>query len=107
MIMFMAIGVLVATALVLPVCLIAVPVVALGVCRLRAEFIAASLQLKGLETQARSPILSALNESLCGIMTIRANDASELFRRRFFEAHDVSFQSNVGDKTLTHRIYFK
>lgn len=106
MIMFMTIGVLVATALVLPVSLVTVPALALGVYRLRDAFIAASRQLKGLEMHARSPILSALNESLCGIMTIRANDASELFHRRFFDAHDVSFQSDVGeDKTLTHRMF--
>ena len=95
MIMFMAIGVLVATALVLPVSLVAVPALALGVHRLRDAFIVASRQLKGLETHARSPILSALNESLSGIMTIRANDATDLFRRRFFDAHDVSFQMDI------------
>jgi len=95
MIMFMAIGVLVATAFVLPVSLVAVPALALGVHRLRDAFIVASRQLKGLETHARSPILSALNESLSGIMTIRANDATDLFRRRFFDAHAVSFQMDI------------
>ena len=51
-------------------------------------FVTTSRELKRIEGIARSPIYAKLNESICGIATIRSNDDVEYIKCKFQECHD-------------------
>jgi len=74
--------------IVLPLSLLAIPLLVWYFMQLRETFLLTSRETKRLEGVARSPIFSMLSESITGISTIRSCDYSKYFLRKFEDAHD-------------------
>jgi ABC-type multidrug transport system fused ATPase/permease subunit len=87
--LYMALGSLAVAVAVLPVILVAVPPLVWYLMSMRRIFVSTSCELKRLEGLGRSPIFEMLGEALHGISTIRSNQASVIFLRRFESIHDA------------------
>mmetsp|Transcript_5656 Transcript_5656/g.12347 ORF Transcript_5656/g.12347 Transcript_5656/m.12347 type:complete len:1360 (-) Transcript_5656:160-4239(-) len=87
------IGALVSAIVVLPVTLAVVPPLVWYFLRVRNIFLTTSRELKRMDGAARSPILATLSESISGLATIRANDATEYFKQKFRLVHDAHGRS--------------
>ncbi|CAJ1953935.1 unnamed protein product [Cylindrotheca closterium] len=92
-IFFMVMGTLVITVTVLPFTLLAMPVLFYYFWSVRKVFVTSTRELKRLEGLARSPMFAMLSESLSGVATIRANDSSAHFVKKFEFAHDAHTRS--------------
>lgn len=88
-IFFLVIGAITTTVVVLPFALIALPPLIYYFVRVRKIFVTSTRELKRLEGLARSPMFAMLSEALSGVATIRANNASMFFAKKFREAHDT------------------
>ena len=88
-IFYIVIGALVTTVTVLPFTLIAMPPLLYYFLSVRRVFVTSTRELKRLEGIARSPMFAMLSESLSGVATIRANDSSSFFLKKFEDAHDA------------------
>lgn len=87
-ILFIVLGAIFTTIVVLPFALIALPPLIWYFLSVRKIFVTSTRELKRLEGLARSPIFAMLSESLSGVATIRANDSVKFFTEKFEEAHD-------------------
>jgi ATP-binding cassette, subfamily C (CFTR/MRP), member 4 len=87
-ILFIVIGAICTTIVSLPYALLVVPPLVYYFVMVRRIFVTSTRELKRLEGMARSPIYAMMSESLCGVATIRANDASAFFTRKFEQTHD-------------------
>jgi len=86
---FIALGGVITASAVLPFILLALPPLIWSFLRLRRTFINTTRELKRLEGMARSPIFALMSESLQGIATIRTNDSTNYFKKRFEQMHDA------------------
>jgi ATP-binding cassette, subfamily C (CFTR/MRP), member 4 len=87
-ILFMVIGAIFTTVVSLPFALLAIPPLLYYFVMVRRVFVSSTRELKRLEGLARSPIYAMMSESLSGVATIRANDASKYFTTKFEGVHD-------------------
>jgi ATP-binding cassette subfamily C (CFTR/MRP) protein 4 len=85
---FIVLSAIFTTIVVLPFALIAMPPLLWYFLSVRRVFVTSTRELKRLESLARSPIFAMLSESLHGIATIRANDSTAFFIKKFEQAHD-------------------
>jgi ATP-binding cassette subfamily C (CFTR/MRP) protein 4 len=88
-ILFMVVGTLFTTIVVLPFALLTMPPLIYYFFTVRRVFVTSTRELKRLEGLARSPIFAMLSESLSGIATIRANDSMKYFSAKFEDMHDA------------------
>jgi ATP-binding cassette subfamily C (CFTR/MRP) protein 4 len=87
---FILVGTILMAVVNLPFTLVALPPLMLYFNSVRRVFVTSSREIKRLECIARSPIYVMLSQSLGGIATIRANNATTFFRKKFAavqEAH--------------------
>lgn len=89
MLAFVVFGAVVTTVVTLPFVLVALPFLCWYFVTVRGVFISSSRELKRLEGLARSPIFAMLSEALGGIATIRSNNATDFFKKKFQMAHDT------------------
>jgi ATP-binding cassette, subfamily C (CFTR/MRP), member 4 len=87
-ILFIVIGAISTTVASLPFALLAIPPLLYYFVMVRRVFVTSTRELKRLEGLARSPIYAMMSESLSGVATIRANNASSYFTRMFEGVHD-------------------
>ena len=87
-IFFIVIGGVFTTLITLPFILLVMPPLLYYFIVVRRIFVTSTRELKRLEGVARSPIFAMMNESLNGIATIRANDATNYFTNKFETVHD-------------------
>ena len=87
-IFFMVIGAVFTTLITLPFVFVMMPPLLYYFVVVRRIFVTSTRELKRLEGVARSPIFAMMNESLSGIATIRANDATDYFTKKFETVHD-------------------
>lgn len=92
-IFYIVIGTLATTVTVLPFALLAIPPLLYYFLSVRKVFVTSSRELKRLEGLARSPMFAMLSESLSGVATIRSNDSSAYFVKKFENAHDAHTRS--------------
>lgn len=59
-------------------------------------FVVTSRELKRIEGLSRSPIYAMLNESICGVATIRSNNAIDFVKSKFQESHDMHSRAFWG-----------
>eukprot|EP00980_Cylindrotheca_fusiformis_P029799 scaffold23877_cov230-Cylindrotheca_fusiformis.AAC.1 len=88
-IFYIVIGTIATTVSVLPYALLVIPPLLYYFLSVRRVFVTTSTELKRLESLARSPIFAMISESLSGVATIRANDATQYFVDKFERAHDA------------------
>lgn len=89
MILFIVLGAVATTIIVLPFALLAVPPLMWYFLSVRRIFVSSTRELKRLEGLARSPIFAMLSESLSGIATIRANSSVDYFTKKFQSCHNA------------------
>jgi len=87
-IFFIVIGAVFTTMITLPFVLLVMPPLLYYFVVVRGVFVTSSRELKRLEGVARSPIFAMMNESLSGIATIRSNNATTYFTKKFEAMHD-------------------
>lgn len=87
-ILFIVIGAICTTVVSLPYALLVMPPLLYYFLWVRRIFVTSTRELKRLEGLSRSPIFAMMSESLSGVATIRANDASGYFTSKFEHAHD-------------------
>jgi ATP-binding cassette subfamily C (CFTR/MRP) protein 4 len=92
-IFFIVIGTIITTITVLPFALLVMPPLFYYFWNVRRIFVTSTRELKRLEGLARSPIFAMLSESLSGVATIRANDSTRYFVKKFEGAHDAHTRS--------------
>lgn len=73
----------------LPFTLAALPPLMLYFMSVRKVFVTSSREIKRLECMARTPLYVMLSQSLGGIATIRANNATNYFRKKFVAAQEA------------------
>ena len=88
-ILFIVIGALCTTVVSLPFALLAIPPLLYYFIMVRRVFVTSTRELKRLEGLARSPIFAMMSESLSGVATIRANEATPYFTTKFESVHDT------------------
>jgi ATP-binding cassette subfamily C (CFTR/MRP) protein 4 len=88
-ILFIVLGALCTTIISLPFALLALPPLLYYFIMVRRIFVTSTRELKRLEGLARSPIYAMMSESLSGVATIRANDATDFFSKKFEHVHDA------------------
>jgi len=86
---FMVLGAIVTVVVALPLIFIIIPPLLWYFLATRRTFVTSSRELRRLDGLARSPIFSMLNESMCGLATIRANHAVAYFKEKFELCHDA------------------
>lgn len=91
-ILFMVLGAVFTAVVTLPFILIVIPPLIYYFVVVRRIFVTSSRELKRLEGLARSPIFAMMNESLSGIATIRANNATSYFTSKFEIVHDCTYR---------------
>lgn len=87
-ILFIVVGAISTTVASLPFALLVIPPLLYYFILVRRVFVTSTRELKRLEGLARSPIYAMMSESLSGVATIRANNASQYFTRKFENVHD-------------------
>jgi ATP-binding cassette subfamily C (CFTR/MRP) protein 4 len=85
---FITFGTIATTAVSLPMTLVVIPPLLWYFIKLRKIFTTNSRELKRLEGVARSPIYAMVSEALSGVATMRANDATDYFLKKFESIHD-------------------
>lgn len=86
---FLVGGSIITAVTAIPFILVIMPPLVWYFLRVRRMFVTTSRELKRIEGLARSPIYAKLNESICGIATIRSNDAFDYIKKKFQECHDA------------------
>ena len=86
---FVVVGAVCTAVVVLPFALFAMPPLIWYFWSVRSVFVTSSRELKRLEGLARSPIFAMLSEALSGGSTIRANNSTGYFKKKFENAHNA------------------
>jgi ATP-binding cassette subfamily C (CFTR/MRP) protein 4 len=87
-ILFIVMGAICTTVVSLPFALLAIPPLLYYFVQVRRVFVSSTRELKRLEGLSRSPIFAMMSESLTGVATIRANDSTSYFTKKFEGVHD-------------------
>ena len=104
----MTLGSVVTAAYALPIVLTAVPFLAYYFVGLRRVYIKASREIKRIESATRSPVYTALSESLSGLSTIRTFEGAEkFFSKEFQSRHDENLRAFFAWLACTRWLGFR
>ena len=104
----MTLGSVVTAAYALPVVLSTVPFLLYYFIGLRKVYMKSSREIKRIESTTRSPVYTALSESLSGLSTIRSfKGAQEFFGREFEGRHDENLRAFFSWLACTRWLGFR
>jgi len=104
----MTLGSVVTAAYALPIVLISVPFLAYYFVGLRRVYIKASREIKRIESTTRSPVYTALSESMLGLSTIRAfRGAHDFFSKEFQLRHNENLRAFFSWLACTRWLGFR
>ena len=104
----MTLGSVITAAYALPIVLTAVPFLAYYFVGLRRVYIKASREIKRIESTTRSPVYTALSESLAGLSTIRSFEGAQgFFSKEFQSRHNENLRAFFAWLACTRWLGFR